>query len=389
MILGLGGHLGPMHAALGSWHDEGRPGAAEMRGWEGFPRRRIGNSPVSWPAVLRQLGGMMLALGLAAVPAGLAQVPAPAAEVLTAAEQAQFAELERDFARLDAFLASLPPSQPRDETRRVLEEMRSRATELRGSFDQTRFDEIRWEVNFEHQQMQLWLQEPRLVPLDSEVPVVPHNTLSAREKASGWELLFDGRSLAGWRGFRGTGIPPGRWKAENGMIHALPTKRTPGDRLGDLITERKFDNFEFSWEWRIAPKANNGVKYLVTEERPNTPGPEYQMVDDFGSSGEAVGPLHQTASFYEVLPPAIDSPRRPAGKWNQSRILVKGTRVEHWLNGRKVLSFDLTSPEVKAGLAASKFKDEPGFGEKIVGHLMLTYHGDECWFRNLKVRQLR
>jgi len=361
-----------------------------MTGRPGSLARSDGAAPRPLKMAFRAVGVSAI-LALVATPDAWAQSQAPsaaAAEALTAAQQAQFDELERDFTRLDAFLASLPQSQPRDETRRVLEDMRSRAVELRGGFDQTRFDEIRWEVNFEHQQMLLWLQEPRLRPLDSETPVVPHNTLTAREKASGWELLFDGQSLAGWRGFRGTGIPPGRWIVEDGTIHALATKRTPGDRLGDLITERKYGNFEFHWEWRLAPGANNGVKYLVTEERPNTPGPEYQMVDDFGRAGTG-NRLHQTASFYEVLPPAPDLPLRPAGRWNQSRILVKGTRVEHWLNGRNVLSFDLKSPEVKAGLAGSKFKDEPGFGDKIAGHLMLTYHGDECWFRNLKVRELK
>ena len=215
------------------------------------------------------------------------------------------------------------------------------------------------------------------------------NVLTAAEKAAGWQLLFDGRSLSGWRGFRGTGIPPGKWKVEDGTIHALVAVHTAEDRLGDIITERKFEDYEFAWEWRLAKGTNSGIKYLVTEARATTPGPEYQMVDDFVSRAGAGPGLHSTASFYEILPPAKDSPRRPAGEWNQSRLVVKGTRVEHWLNGKNVLTYDLTSPEVKAGLAKSKFKDEPGYGDKIAGHLMLTHHGDECWFRNVKLRELK
>jgi len=234
------------------------------------------------------------------------------------------------------------------------------------------------------------------------------NTLSAAEKAAGWELLFDGRSLTGWRAFTGTGIPAGKWKVEDGTIHALRGEHLAGDRKSDIITERKFTDYEFSWEWRLSPRANSGIKYLVTESRPATPGPEYQMVDERppGSDNASAPPagdaksskakkgggargLTSTGSFYEILPPAADKPIKPAGEWNESRVVVRGKDVEHWLNGKKILSFNLDSPEVKAGIARSKFKDEPGYGDKITGHLMLTHHGDEAWFRSLKIREIK
>jgi len=101
------------------------------------------------------------------------------------------------------------------------------------------------------------------------------------------------------------------------------------------------------------------------------------------------GGLHQTASFYDVLPPAADKPLRPAGEWNQSRIVARGNHVEHWLNGKNVLTFELDSPEVKAGLAKSKFPKNEHFGEHIEGHIMLTYHQDDCWFKNIKIRELK
>lgn len=211
--------------------------------------------------------------------------------------------------------------------------------------------------------------------------VAAANTLTDTEKAAGWKLLFDGQSLAGWRVYGSQAKPGDGWKAEEGVL-----KKLKGVRGGDIITEQKFGDFELSWEWRIDVGGNNGVKYLVTEERKSAPGHEYQMIDDDGHPDGKLGPNRQTASFYEVLPPAADKPMKKPGEWNQSRIVIKGQLVEHWLNGVKVLEYTLGSPEVKAGIAASKFKNAVGFGEKIDGHLMLTDHQDECWFRNLKIR---
>lgn len=211
------------------------------------------------------------------------------------------------------------------------------------------------------------------------------NTLTAAEKAAGWQLLFDGRSLDGWRPYRKkAGEPIAGWEAKDGMLHCLP--KAKGDQP---ITVRKFKDYEFSWDWKILPNGNNGVKYFVTEERPKSPGHEYQMLDDAGHPDGKIGPHRQTASFYEVLPPAADKPMRAPGEWNTSKIVVRGTTVEHWLNGRKVLTYVLGSAEVKAGIAKSKFKNEAGFGDKIEGHLLLTYHNDDCWYRNLKIRELK
>jgi hypothetical protein len=206
----------------------------------------------------------------------------------------------------------------------------------------------------------------------------------APSKAAGeWQSLFNGKDLNGWRLY-GKQQPPGAgWTVENGVLQKIG-----GVRGGDIITEDTFDDFEFSWEWRIGPRGNNGIKYLVTERRPSAPGHEYQLLDDTGHPDGNVGPKRQTASFYDVLPPVANKPMRAIGEWNSSKIVVRGAQVEHWLNGEKVLAYELGSPQVQEALAASKFKDAPGFGEKITGHLMLTDHQDECWFRNLKVRRL-
>ena len=219
--------------------------------------------------------------------------------------------------------------------------------------------------------------------LAASLPAAEPNTLTPDEKAAGWQLLFDGKSLAGWRGYRKDAAPDTGWKTDDGILLKVPKVKG-----GDIITTRQFENFDLSWEWRIAAGANNGLKYLVTEQRPGAPGHEYQLLDDTGHPDGKIGPKRQTASFYDVIPPAADKTLKPVGQWNHSRLLIQGSRVEHWLNGAKVLEYELGSDAVKAAVAASKFKNAAGFGTKIKGHLMLTDHGDECAFRNVKLREL-
>jgi len=208
------------------------------------------------------------------------------------------------------------------------------------------------------------------------------NQLTRAEKSAGWQLLFDGHSMNGWRPYAKK--PAGGWEVVDGTLHAIAKVKG-----SELITEKKFKDFELAWDWKVPPAGNNGVKYFVTEARPHSPGPEYQMIDDDGHpDGKRGGRLHQTAAFYDILPPAADKPVHAPGEWNHSRIVARGNHVEHWLNGRKVLEFELDSPEVKAGIAKSKFKNERGFGEHIEGHIMLTYHQDNCWYKNIKIREL-
>ena len=202
--------------------------------------------------------------------------------------------------------------------------------------------------------------------------------------AGDWEPLFNGRTSEGWRSYRGTNFPAQGWKVEDGML-----KKVGGVRGGDIVTTREFLDFELSWEWRIATNGNNGVKYLVTESRPNAPGHEYQMLHDAGHPDGKIGPKRQTAAFYDVLPAADTRKVLPPGEWNTSRILVQGNHVEHWLNGAKVLEYELGSEAVRQAIAASKFKNAAKFGEKIRGRILFTDHGDECWFRNVRVRELK
>lgn len=210
------------------------------------------------------------------------------------------------------------------------------------------------------------------------------NQLSAKEISAGWQLLFNGESFDGWRGYREEQMPRAGWQIKDGTLRTIA-----GVKGGNIITERTFTDFELSWEWRISRAGNNGVKYFVSEARPKAPGHEYQMLDDTAHPDSKMGEQRQTAAFYDVLPPAANKPLKKPGEWNRSRIVVRGKQVEHWLNGKNVLTYELGSPEVKAAIAKSKFKSEPTFGKKIAGHIMLTYHADECWFRNVKIREIR
>jgi len=207
------------------------------------------------------------------------------------------------------------------------------------------------------------------------------NQLTAAEKAAGWRLLFNGQSLDGWRGFKTAEPPASGWEVKQGVLTCVK-----GGKGGDIITLDQFDDFELSWEWRMPPKSNNGIKYFITEARGSAIGHEYQMIDDSLVPGDA---LSSTGSFYLVVAPNERKRVKPFGEWNHSRILVQGNHVEHWLNGEQVLSYELGSPAILAQVAKTKFKGVAGFGTKLRGHLLLTYHNDECSFRNLKVRELK
>ena len=208
------------------------------------------------------------------------------------------------------------------------------------------------------------------------------NQLSDAEKAAGWKLLFDGKSTQGWHSFKKQSFPEKGWVVEDGWLHCL------GQHGGDIISDAEYDSFELRWDWKLAPAGNSGVKYFVLESRPQALGHEYQMLDDGHAPGVEKGHRKQyTGAFYAVLEPGTTHVK-PPGEVNSSCILVKGNHVEHWLNGEKVLEYECGSDVVKAGVAASKFKDVAGFGNKVKGHLLLQDHQSEVWFCNVKLREL-
>jgi hypothetical protein len=214
----------------------------------------------------------------------------------------------------------------------------------------------------------------------------PANQITDAEKAAGWKLLFDGESPQGWHTFKQQSFPDQGWKVENGWLHCLGKGGgTKGG--GDIITDAEFGDFELQWDWKLAPKGNSGVKYFILESRKEALGHEYQMIDDKEAADALkLGGTHLTASFYDVLSPAHTS-LKPPGEINHSRILVKGNHVEHWLNGTKVLEYECGSDAVKTAVAASKFKNVSGFGDKVRAHILLQDHNCNVWFQNVKVRE--
>ncbi len=210
-------------------------------------------------------------------------------------------------------------------------------------------------------------------------------TLTPQEVSQGWKLLFNGKSLDGWRGYNKPDASSTRWRVENGVLTLPKTDGT--DKRGDLISVDTYDRFELAAEWRISLGGNSGIKYFVVEDRPDAVGHEYQIIDDERHPDAKVGPKRQTSALYDVLA-ASNRPLRPAGEWNESRIIVRGPTVEHWLNGTKVLSYELGSPELKAAIAQSKFKDVARFGTLLKGHILVQDHGDTVWYRSIKIRPL-
>jgi hypothetical protein len=215
----------------------------------------------------------------------------------------------------------------------------------------------------------------------------PPNTLTQAERDAGWRLLFDGKTTAGWRGFKKDAFPTSGWAVADGCLKKTATGA--GDSLGsgDIVTIDTFGDFDLRFEWRLAPGGNSGVKYFVTEERSGPIAHEYQVLDDAGHPDAKVGTHRHASAFYDVLPPSAAAKTvKPLGEFNQGRVLVRGDHVEHWLNGAKVLEYELGSPELKAAIAKSKFKDVAGFGTKIQGRILLQDHGDEVCYRNVKIQ---
>lgn len=203
------------------------------------------------------------------------------------------------------------------------------------------------------------------------------NRLTAAEKAAGWRQLFDGTTLTGWRGYR-TPAPAG-WTAADGVL----ARTGPG---GDLMTTDEFGDFELQLEWKVGPGGNSGIIYRVATgpERTYESGPEMQVLDN-AKHADGQNPLTAAGSNYALHAPVRDV-TRPAGEWNAVRLVVRGAHVEHWLNGVKLLEYELWSPDWEARVKASKFATMPGYGRARRGHIALQDHNDPVWYRNIRIR---
>ncbi len=213
------------------------------------------------------------------------------------------------------------------------------------------------------------------------------------------QQLFDGKTFAGWRGLGRDVVPSEHWVIEDGCIKKVAGQEVPrqadGQPIGggDLMTIDSFENFELSFEWRVSPGANSGIKYNVSEELSTSRGGahsalgfEYQVLDD-SRHPDAKIVTHRAGDFYDLIA-SQNKQLRPVGEFNQARIVFQGNHGEHWLNGAKVVEYDLGTSLMDSLLAASKYSSIPGFGDKKKGHIVLQDHGDTVWYRNIKIRLL-
>lgn len=215
------------------------------------------------------------------------------------------------------------------------------------------------------------------------------NQLTAKEKKEGWVLLFNGKNLDGWTSV-GKDTPPAfGWVVEDGILNV----RKQGDkRGGDIITQDQYSDFDLKVDFRITKGANSGIKYFFTKyEKGGWLGLEYQILDDENHPDAKLGRdgNRLEGGLYDMLP---TSPKQvnPIGEWNQARIVAKGTKVTHYLNGKKILSFDRSSEQYKKAWQLSKYKNsKPMFGDVKEGHILLQDHGDEVSFRNVKIKVLK
>ena len=229
------------------------------------------------------------------------------------------------------------------------------------------------------------------------------NTLTAEEQKAGWQLLWDGKSSAGWRSAKSEEFPQHGWTIRDGVLTVHDNNGEESAGGGDIITRKRYADFELMADFKITPGANSGIKIFV---QPNISpidkktgqktavgsaiGCEFQILDDarhpdakLGRNGDRT-----IGSLYDLIPAPADKKVLPIGEWNHARILSRGKHVEFWLNDQKTVEFERGSAAFRAAVAESKFKNIPDFGEWADGHILLQEHGNQVSFRNVKIREL-
>ncbi len=206
------------------------------------------------------------------------------------------------------------------------------------------------------------------------------------ERDSEWTVLFDGHSTDAFRGYKQAGFPTGHWKVEGDTLTAVP-----GGHFGawDLVTKDEFTDFDLRFDWRMTRAGNSGVLYCVGENATYSweTSPEMQLIDDENNPDSKLSPKRSTGALYDLIAP-VNKTIHPAGEWNTGRLIFHERTVQHWINERKVVEYQYGSPEIKALIAASKFKDVPLFMQAQSGHIAFQHHGAEVVsFRNIRVKR--
>src|SRR5690606_36004380 len=250
-------------------------------------------------------------------------------------------------------------------------------------------------VFFKNIQIQTENLEPQDFPSDIYIVNTNANDLSDAESKAGYALLFDGKTAKGWRSAKGPEFPAQGWHIDNGVIEVLKADGGESTNGGDIVTENQYGAFDLSFEFKLTPGANSGIKYYVTLDEQNDGsaiGQEYQILDDdlhpdakLGKDGNRT-----LASLYDLITSDRNPrPRLPIGEWNRGRIVsTSDNQVTYFLNGFKVLEFERGSEAFRNLVAGSKYKDWTNFGEAERGHILIQDHGDAVAFRSIKIKEL-
>ncbi len=233
-----------------------------------------------------------------------------------------------------------------------------------------------------------------IIELNKGANAQSNNSLSVQEEKEGWKLLWDGKTTKGWKGAFRPDFPEKGWKIENGVLIVLKNDGGESTNGGDIITVKHYDNFYLKVDFKLTPGANSGIKYFVDPEylvpKGSAKGLEFQLLDDALHPDAKLGRdgNRTLGSLYDLITAPKDKPIKAVGEWNTAQIISKDKKVEHWLNGVKLLEYERGSEQFKQLIEISKYKDIPNFGLKAKGPILLQDHGDEAHFRNIKIREL-
>lgn len=220
------------------------------------------------------------------------------------------------------------------------------------------------------------------------------NTISEREAKEGWKLLFDGKTTNGWRGAKLDKFPAKGWVVENGILKVLAGNGGESTNGGDIVTTRTYRNFILKVDFKITEGANSGIKYFVDPSMNKGAGSaigcEFQILDDLRHPDAKLGVKgnRKLGSLYDLIPAPANKPF-DINQFNTAMIVVRGNHVEHWLNGVKLLEYERNNQEWNALVAYSKYKNWPNFGNFTDANILLQDHGNEVWFKNVKILELQ
>lgn len=219
------------------------------------------------------------------------------------------------------------------------------------------------------------------------------NYISKAEAKDGWRLLWDGKTTDGWRGAKLDAFPQKGWQIEDGVLKVLAGNGGEAENGGDIVTTRTYRNFILCVDFKITQGANSGIKYFVDPAENKGAGSaigcEFQILDDLRHPDAKLGVKgnRTLGSLYDLIPAPADKPF-DISAWNTATIVVCGNHVEHWLNGKKLLEYERNNQMWNALVAYSKYKNWNNFGNHTEGNLLLQDHGDEVWFKNVKIKEL-